>query len=261
MTVPPTPGSLERAIDALYQLPLGAFTARRNALAKTQADAARERVRKLSKPAAVPWTVNQLYWRDRALFDRLMKAGAALRKAQVDAIEGRRADVATATAAHREALTAALSRAESLAAAQSVHAAAEPLARMLEAASTAAELPELPGRFTAVVRPSGFEAMAGVVPSGRKLVVAAPGRAATKTKDERHASLEADRRRREHEAAVNAARRAVSDAEAAESRALMRLNAARDQLAERESALREARAEVKKAQSSLSRVERSPAER
>jgi hypothetical protein len=60
-------------IDRLYQLPLGEFTPARNALAKElgKTDA---RIKNLQKPNVPAWAVNQLYWRERPLYDRLIKA-------------------------------------------------------------------------------------------------------------------------------------------------------------------------------------------
>ncbi len=66
--------SLDAQIDELYQLPLAEFTAARNALAKTLAGADASRVKRLEKATVVPWAVNQLYWRERSAWDRLMKA-------------------------------------------------------------------------------------------------------------------------------------------------------------------------------------------
>ena len=60
-------------IDRLYQLPLSEFTAERDALAKrSSGDSAA--IRKLQKPTAPAWVVNQLYWKQRKVFDRLAAA-------------------------------------------------------------------------------------------------------------------------------------------------------------------------------------------
>jgi hypothetical protein len=78
--------NVEPAIDELYQLPVDDFTAARNALAKTLSGAGAARVRTLVKPTAVPWAVNQLYWIERRVFDRLRKSGERLRNAQIAAL-------------------------------------------------------------------------------------------------------------------------------------------------------------------------------
>src|SRR5437763_1720908 len=87
--------AIERQIDELFQLPSNQFTAARNALAKTlTGDEARE-VKALKKPSAVAWAVNQVFWKARPAYDALMKAGHALRAAQL-ALNRADADVAAA---------------------------------------------------------------------------------------------------------------------------------------------------------------------
>ena len=81
--------ALDAKIDDLYRQPLGEFTGARNALAKTLTGDEAKRVKALAKPTVVPWAVNQVYWRARAAYDRLMKSGERLRKAQIAALEGR----------------------------------------------------------------------------------------------------------------------------------------------------------------------------
>ena len=71
--------STDSDIDALFQLPPGEFTAARNALASRlkkggHADEA-EAVKALPKPSVSAWAVNQLFWKHRKPFDRLMAAG------------------------------------------------------------------------------------------------------------------------------------------------------------------------------------------
>ena len=78
--------NLENEIDALFVLPLADFTGARNALAARlkkdgRADDA-ERVKSLRKPPVSAWVVNQLYWRHREAFDRLLATGDQFRKAQ-----------------------------------------------------------------------------------------------------------------------------------------------------------------------------------
>ena len=98
-------------IDDLYRAPLNEFTGARNALAKTLSGDDAKRVRALAKPTLVPWAVNQVYWHARAAFDRLMKSGERLRKAQIAALEGRSADVRAASEAHRHAIAEAVGEA------------------------------------------------------------------------------------------------------------------------------------------------------
>ena len=64
--------ALDAKIDDLYRAPLNDFTAARNALAKSLSGEEAKRVRGLAKPTLVPWAVNQVYWKARATYDRLM---------------------------------------------------------------------------------------------------------------------------------------------------------------------------------------------
>ncbi len=156
--------ALDDAIDSLYRLPLDEFTAARNALAKTLAGSEKARVKALPKPTLVPWAVNQVYWTARPAYDKVMKTGAALRLAQLDALEGRQGKVAKAQEAHRDALRDATTRALAAGAKHGSQPPAEPVSRMLEALSLAATPPEHPGRLIEIVQPSGFEALAGLSP-------------------------------------------------------------------------------------------------
>src|SRR3954466_9528121 len=95
-------------IDALFQVPSAEFTAARNALAaklKKEGDAqAAERVKTLAKPPISAWVANQLYWRHRKAFDRLLAAGDQFRKAQAAQLAGKHADLRGSLDARREAL-------------------------------------------------------------------------------------------------------------------------------------------------------------
>jgi len=231
--------SLDDRIDALYQLPPGEFTAARTALAKSLSGAEAAAVKALKKPASVPWAVNQLYWRDRKTFQHLMDAGRALRSAQVAAIEGRRADVRKAAEMHRAAVSAAASRAAALARDARISAAPEPLARMLEAISLAKDAPARPGRFTEVLHPAAFEALAGVVPGHKHAASHHPGNAKSDD-DERNA------RKREQE------ERARTDAlEAAMKKAQQNLERAQEVERSARAALDEAEERVREAKEAL----------
>jgi hypothetical protein len=154
--------AVESKIDDLYQVPLDEFTAARNALAKTLTGADARRVKKLAKPTVVPWAVNQVYWRSRGTYDRLLKSGERLRHAQIGALEGRRSDVRAATDAHRKAMSEAVKEAERLAVAAGSRPAPDALMRTFEALSLMREPPDPPGRLTEALQPAGFEALAGV---------------------------------------------------------------------------------------------------
>jgi hypothetical protein len=169
--------AVESKIDDLYQVPLDEFTAARNALAKTLTGPDAQRVKTLAKPTVVPWAANQVYWKSRGTYDRLLKSGDRLRHAQLGALEGRRADVRAATETHRTALGDAVKEAERLAAAAGLRPAADTLMRTFEALSLLREPPTPPGRLTEALQPAGFEALAGVPvrslqPSGKAAPVA-----------------------------------------------------------------------------------------
>lgn len=173
----------EREIDALYQRPLAEFTAARNelarALAKSGARDESTRVKALVKPTVTPWAVNQVYWQARSIWDRLMQAGETLRTTQVAALERPgtteaqvrqvRERVREATTAHREAINDAVHQAVRVASQSSTHLATDQVARMLESLSLAPQPPSPTGRFTEVIGPAGFEALANVTPGASPL--------------------------------------------------------------------------------------------
>jgi hypothetical protein len=176
--------AFERQIDELYKLPLGEFTAARNALARTLGGDDAARVKRLAKPTVVPWAVNQVYWHDRSVFDRLRKAGERLRVAQIAALKGRAADVRGAGDAHRRALAEACSRALNLASSAGARADPDELTRTLEALSLAPELPEPAGRLTRALQPAGFEALADMTSAAGRYVAPAPRGGRTSARQE-----------------------------------------------------------------------------
>ena len=157
--------ALDAKIDELYRLPLSEFTGARNALAKSLSGAEAKRVKALAKPTVVPWAVNQVYWRARATFDRLMKSGEKLRAAQIAALEGRNADVRAAGDAHRRAISEAVAETERLCDTSGAKPGTDALARTFESLSLATTASETPGRLTEALQPAGFEALLGVNPS------------------------------------------------------------------------------------------------
>jgi hypothetical protein len=147
-------------VAGLYKLPLGEFTAARNALAKKLGPAAGD-VRTLEKPNVAAWAVNQLYWQRRPAYDALLRAAQAMRTAHTQMLSGRKADVPQADAAHREAIRAAT---------QSIREVAEAAGETLSASTleaigeTLRSLPseEPPGRLTKPLQPMGFGALLGI---------------------------------------------------------------------------------------------------
>jgi hypothetical protein len=231
-------------IDELYQLPPGEFTAARNALATTlSGDEARE-VKQLAKPTIVPWAINQLYWRARPIYERLLKAGATLRTTQIAALTGKAVDVRKASDAHRKAVAEAAERATQLAEAHGSHPGAEPLARMLEALSLAPEEPEHPGRFTEIVQPAGFEALTGIKPVARPMAArgnAEPQVSHAKIKDDKKERARAEAERRRAEEAIRGAERRLERARAAEAKAREAHDRAREEMRAAEQTLAAAR--------------------
>jgi hypothetical protein len=157
---------LETDIDRLYQLPLDEFTAARNALARTAGDDAAD-VRQLVKPSIPAWAVNQLYWKQRELYDALIDASAALRKTHKTILGGRRADLREPSRAHEEALEAALKGALALLQ-EAGHPATDATRQGVLTTLRALPANEPPGRLTATLQPGGFEMLQGLSIAGSK---------------------------------------------------------------------------------------------
>ena len=221
--------ALDAKIDDLYRLPLNEFTGARNALAKSLTGGDAARVRALAKPTVVPWAVNQLYWRARRTYDRLMKSGEKLRAAQIATLEGRAADVRAVSDAQRRAIGDAVAEAARLAAPAGAKPDAGALARTFESLSLATSAPASPGRLTDALQPAGFEALAGI--PNLKLRTENSELRTSKTErrkphDERPSkaaaaeeSARAAAEQKKHEAAVKDAEAKVARAEAAERKA------------------------------------------
>jgi hypothetical protein len=257
--------ALDTKIDDLYRLPLAEFTGARNALAKSLTGDEAKRVRKLEKPTVVPWAANQVYWRARSTYDRLMKSGEKLRAAQIAALEGRAADVRAASEAHRRAIADAVAEAERLSAGAGAKPSPDALARTFESLSLATHPPETPGRLTDALQPAGFEALAGITDikvrcekfEGRstrpELVKSDPGRRTPNiepatTAAAKAAALAAEREaaraaaeQKKHEAAVKAAEADLARAEDAEHKARETWERAHDALLSARQALTEVR--------------------
>jgi DNA repair exonuclease SbcCD ATPase subunit len=160
-------------VDSLFKLPLDEFTAARNALASRMKKSGRAEdaasLRALSKPSISAWVVNQLYWRNRQDFDRLIKTGQQFVKAQSAQLSGKPANLHAALDARREALSELTTLATGILH-QSGHAPSPDMMRRitttLEALATYGEHPEAPraGRLTDDIDPPGFEALAALIP-------------------------------------------------------------------------------------------------
>jgi DNA repair exonuclease SbcCD ATPase subunit len=181
------------AIDRLYQVPLAEFTAARDALAK-QAGADGAAIRKLQKPTAPAWAVNQLYWKRRKSFDRLTTAIEGVRAAHAKRLAGKTADVERAELVHAAALQAAIKEAQELLAAVGDPPTSATIIAITETLQ-ALPWPDGPGRLTRPLRPQGFSALAGLLPKG--------GAAARQVAE----VVELDRSRRERERTESRAER------------------------------------------------------
>ena len=153
---------LDDEIDQLYQVPLDAFTRARNALAKRAGGAEGAAIKALVKPQRPAWVVNQLYWRHRETFDRLVKASAAGRAAHRRLVAGAPVDLHATEAAHREVLAQARDDARSV-----LRDAGEDFSPAMLGAVTdtlrALPTADPQGRLTHPLSPtSGVEAFAGV---------------------------------------------------------------------------------------------------
>ena len=257
-------------VDSLFQVALIEFTSARNALAAKLKKEGRaeeaERVKTLGKPSVSAWVANQLYWKQRKSFDRLIAAGEQFRKAQSAQLAGKTADLRAPLDARREALAELTRHAASILRDTGHPPSPETMRRVtttLEALATYGEQPggPQPGRLTGDVAPPGFEALAALVPRGIDRVGQrqAPPRIIPFSQQKPHPkrksgdaeqdarAAEAERRAREAEArrelrdaerALETARKAAKRAEAA-----MKEAAARAKAAEKEKAALESRFE------------------
>jgi hypothetical protein len=261
------------AADELFRLPLAEFTAARNTLAaelKKNGDSAEaDRIKALSKPPVSAWVTNQLYWKHRAAFDRLLAAGEQFRKAQAAQLAGKSADLREPLDQRREAL-GALTRLATEVLREAGHTPSPDVMRRimttLEALATYGDQPGAPpaGRLTADVDPPGFEALAALVPTGAGHRHAQKGAAAPriipfsqpkprrgvrsagdKREDARRAQQDLRERQTAARKAVRDAERELADARrtAERARAEMKSAAARAKAAENEKAALEARLE------------------
>jgi hypothetical protein len=185
-------------IDALYQGPLGEFTAGRNALEKRvkaeQGKEAAAAIKALEKPSVSAWAVNQLYWRYRSDFDRLLRSGDDLRASQQKRMAGRDVDVNAAIDARREALSKLMGRAatileESGTTSDDIR---QRVGQTLEALSVygTSDAAPRPGRLTGDVQPPGFAALAALVPAGRPAPAGKAKSAAREEAEERDEQAE-----------------------------------------------------------------------
>ncbi len=256
-----TAQDVEQEIDRLYELPLGAFTAARNALAKRIGGAESARIKALDKPQLAAWAVNQLYWRRRKTYDQLVKASERLRAAHRAAIAGRSADVRGVDDAHRAATRDALKEILALldaAGERATDATRTALLRTLEALPSE----EPPGRLARPLEPSGFALLAGVQPAepskvlqfratrkgkGRASLEAQPHGTRERVAKARKAVADAER-------TLRAARAAAREAETGQRQATKHVDRTREREARARDALEAAEREVREAAAEADRA-------
>lgn len=226
----------QKDIDALFQGSLADFVVTRNALAK-RAGAQAGRVKALQKPNVPAWAVNQLYWRKRRVFDRLVAASLSVRAAYGAQFVGRASDVQKAETTHREAERAAMEEIRQMlrAAGES-----ETSATLDAVRETLSALPtdDAPGRLTRPLKPQGLEALSGMAAFADKgarrghagpVIAVVPARTTADTERADRAAAasaakaQADARRRE----VTELRPALREAKAKEAQAADALAATR----------------------------------
>lgn len=231
--------AFDAAVETLFQAALSDFVAERKRLTaelKAGGDAAgAANVSKMARPSVSAWTVNQLWWKERAAFEALLGAAAQVKSGDRDASKQHR----EALAELRERATAILKEAGNAASEGTLRRIATTLAAL--AASGGFE-PDPPGALVADRDPPGFETfVASAVPSTPK----AP--AVTAKKDEAVAQRRAEeeeRKRRAAErerlsAALQDAKRIKSEQQREVTRLESDLSSARQSLAETQALLGE----------------------
>jgi hypothetical protein len=235
------------AVRELYQVPHATFVTERKRLAtelKTAGDkAGATKLGKLPRPPISAWAVNQLWWKARDAFDKLLETAERLREGDLGG-----------TAAHREALATLRQRAATILG-DAGNAAAESTLRRIQTtlsaiAATGGFDPDPPGALSDDRDPPGFEA-AGI-----------PGLAAA-VKAEPAETADDDGEARSRNEAAEAKRRAEAESKAEQAAAAAERRKAEQEAAKRtaerhrhEAALRTARGEVERRERELARLQK-----
>jgi hypothetical protein len=247
---------LDSGIDNLYQLPLAEFTAARNALAK-EAGAEGAEIRGLQKPPVAAWAINQLFWRDRDSYDRLIEAAAEVRTAHGAVLAGRKGDLRTPGRLHEDAIQQALT-----ATVEILTKSGQPVtdATRQAIATTLRALPssDPPGRLTRTLQPGGFEMLTGVPVRAKppeRPRPAAPARKASAGAGEKAPQVDTKALARAKDA-VAAATRAFREAEHAARRDEFEAARAAREAEKAERVLANARTELETARRAVEEAER-----
>jgi hypothetical protein len=220
--------AVDEQIDGLYQVPLDEFTNARNALAKELGDNA---IKKLEKPNAAAWAVNQLYWRERKLYDEVIKTASQVQAAYKQMLAGKSADTRAVDAFRTEALRKAKHAIRAILVSAG-SAASDPVMTAVSETLDALPSDDPPGRLTRPLQRTGFGMLQGATIAAKGKAIPpkpASNKAAEKDLSERekqarraeleHLAMAKERLRfaeageREAEAAVERATRALERAE------------------------------------------------
>ena len=264
--------SVDDDVDGLFRLPLTEFTAARNAMAarvkKAGDPESAERIKSLTKPSVAAWTVNQLFWKHRIVFDRLLDAGERFRKAQTAQLAGKSADLRAPLESRRAALSELSTHAAKVLGEAGSSPTPDTMRRVtttLEALSTYAGIPDTPqpGRLMDDVQPPGFEALAALVPRVGSDRAAGPTRIIPfearkpprKTSTKKGAGADDEKAREaERKAQVAAAKAAVQDAERTLRESRKAAQRAEEELKKVAARAKEADTEKQKAEQQLEKV-------
>jgi hypothetical protein len=184
-TPPAGPPDLPHEEEALYRAPLAEFVEARNALAarlRKAGDAeANARVKALPKPSAAAWALNQVYWRARDDYARMIAAGDRLRSLQQQMLAGRAADPRDAMQQRQVALRKVVERALGFLAEAGQPATDATRQRVnvtADALATWGSHPQdyAPGYLDRELEPPGFDAIASLGATALRLVKPSAGR-------------------------------------------------------------------------------------
>ncbi len=246
--------SLDDEIDRLYQQPLSAFIRERDALAK-RSGAEGGLIRRLEKPSAAAWAVNQVYWNRRKVFDKLTTASERLRDAHERKLAGKTSDIDLAEAAHRGAVAAAVDEARQLLTASGDAATEATLSAVDETFQTLV-WSALDGRLVRPRKPTGLEALSALMKPGRTIKPAAKVLPMRPPPESRAQVAEREARAREREKSqlekdLRAARVAESKAETGVTKASTAFDHATRDQAKLEAALEKATAATRREREAL----------
>ena len=222
--------TIDNDIDALFRLSLAEFIDARKTLAARLKKEGRaemaDSVKALSKPSISVWAVNQLYWRHRDAFDRLVAAGQRFRRAHTSRT-AKAGELNEALDARREALNHLSDLASSLLREAGNNPGLETMRRITTTLEAISAYPVLPddqafGRLTKDLDPPGFESLAPfirAVASTRRPDEAAKAStanksavASTRTMPNSAATKEALGVAKAHQTALASAKAALKDA-------------------------------------------------